>query len=44
MAALMARLGVIGADHPILARKVRNWDGLITGTESAVADLATGKG
>ena len=40
IAALLARLGVIGPDHPMLQRQIRNWDGLVTGVERPVAHLA----
>ena len=40
MAALLARLGVIDADHPMLNRPIRNWDGLLTGHERPVQGLA----
>lgn len=40
IAALLARLGVIDAAHPMLNRPIRNWDGLVTGVERPVATLA----
>ena len=40
IAALLARLGVIDAAHPMLNRPIKNWDGLITGVERAVPSLA----
>jgi L-asparaginase II len=40
IAALLARLGVIASNHPMLQRPIRNWDGLVTGVERPVANLA----
>ena len=40
IAALLARLGVIEPNHPMLQRPIRNWDGLVTGVERPVASLA----
>ncbi len=40
IAALLARLGVISPEHPMLQRPIRNWDGLVTGVERPVANLA----
>ncbi len=40
IAALLARLGVIDAAHPMLNRPIKNWDGLVTGMERAVPSLA----
>lgn len=40
IAALLARLGVIDAAHPMLNRPIKNWDGLVTGMERAVPELA----
>ncbi len=39
IAALLARLGVIDAAHPMLNRPINNWDGLLTGMERAVPGL-----
>lgn len=39
IAALLARLGVIEPNHPMLQRPIRNWDGLVTGVERPVANL-----
>ncbi len=44
IAALLVRLGAIERDHPVarrhLERPIRNWDGVITGTERAAPGLA----
>ena len=39
MAALLARLGAIGANHPLLSRDIHNWDGLVTGAARPAAGL-----
>ena len=41
IAALLARLGVIETNHPMLNRPIKNWDGLVTGMERAVPSLAS---
>ncbi|MXX89273.1 MAG: asparaginase [Boseongicola sp. SB0677_bin_26] len=41
MAALLARLGAINENHPLLSRDIRNWDGLATGVVRPVADLVS---
>ncbi|MYA87115.1 MAG: asparaginase [Boseongicola sp. SB0662_bin_57] len=41
MAALLARLGAIDENHPLLSRDIRNWDGLVTGVVRPAAGLGT---
>ena len=44
MAALLARLGAISENHPLLNRDIRNWDGLFTGSVRPVAGFAMPRG
>lgn len=43
LAAILVRLGVLDAAHPVVARfldrPIRNWDGLVTGAERPAPDL-----
>ena len=41
MAALLARLGAISENHPLLNHDIRNWDGLVTGAVRPAAGFAT---
>ena len=41
MAALLARLGTISKNHPLLNRGIRNWDRLVAGSVRPVAGFAT---
>ncbi len=40
MAALLARLGAIDGNHPLLSRDIRNWDRIVTGVMRPFAGLA----